>query len=649
MNLSLQKISISNFKGVKALELVLNGQSAAISGRNGCGKSSIVDAFTWCLFGVNANGDSPGSDAFREKPLDENGNIVHNLTTSVQIDFLLDGKPFNVKRELSENWVKRRGSAEYTFQGNVSKFFINDVELKKTEFEERISAIISTDTFKQIGILGYFNGMDWKKRRQYLMNLAGNDVDNQLLQSAEYKSIADEVNKRNISVDDLKKVLSDQKKKLSSDLKAFPVRIDEARKSMPVLREHEVSDAEYMINDTQKDIEKIDQLIIETKAQGISGNQAKIKSLQTELDSAKRQMQDAHEAEKRKLKFELEQSITEAKAFESKISNLKEEAAKLKVSLSNVEKERDTLRREFIAVRSEKAEISDTCPTCGQTLPPDKVSEAHETWEKNKQKRLLDIQTNGKSCADKVADLTSKVNGINSDIERLEIDLNEANGNVSKLSDSYGKIPTEPDFKSNPKISELESQIEELKSMQGESDIDTKVEQLNKRRGEMLAIIDRANQILMKRDLIAENESRIAEYEKQMQDKGAELSETELLLDQLDNFTQARCSALEDGINNRFKSIRWKLFDTLINGSINDCCVAMIECNGAYVPYQTANTASQINSDIQIVEVLSNHYGVNIPLFVDNRERVVNLAPIDTQVITLAVSTDETLIMVLEE
>lgn len=638
MELKLQTMSIQNFKGIHDMTLNLNGQSAAISGRNGCGKSSIVDAFTWCLFGVNANGDSPGSDAFREKPLDENGNIVHNLTTSVQLDFLLDDKPFNVKRELSESWVKRRGSLEPTFQGNVSKFFINDVELKKTEFEERISSIISTDTFKQIGILGYFNGMDWKKRRQYLMNLAGNDVDNQLLQSAEYKSIADEVNKRNISVDDLKKVLSDQKKKLSNDLKTFPVRIDEARKSMPVLREHEVSDAEYMINDTKKDIEKIDQLIIDTKAQGISGNQAKIKSLQTEMDSAKRQMQDAHEAEKRKLKFELEQSITEAKAFESKISSLKDEADKLKVSLSNAEKERDTLRREFIAVRSEKAEISDTCPTCGQTLPPDKVNEAHETWEKNKQKRLLDIQTNGKSCADKVADLTSKINGINSDIERIEIDLNDANGNVSKLSDSYGKIPAEPDFKSNPKISELENQIEELKSMQGESDVDTKVEQLNKRRGEMLAIIDRANQILMKRDLIAENESRIAEYEKQMQDKGAELSETELLLDQLDNFTQARCSALESTINNKFVAVKWRLFSEQINGGIVDCCTCMIKCNETYVPIESANTAAGINADIEIINVLSDFYDVHVPTFIDNAERVLDIKQTNSQMITLSVA-----------
>lgn len=638
MNLSLQNMTITNFKGVKALELVFNGQSAAISGCNGCGKSSIVDAFTWCMFGVNANGDSPGSDKFQEKPLDNKGGIVHNLTTSVQLDFLLDRKPFNVKREQSENWVKRRGSIEPVFQGNVSKFFINDVELKKSEFEERISAIISTDTFKQIGILGYFNGMDWKKRRQYLMSLAGNDVDNQLLQKAEHKAIADEIAKRNISVDDLKKVLSDQKKSLTNDLKSLPIRIDEARKSTVEMKPHEVDDAEYMINDTKRDIEKLDQLIIETKAYGSGGKQSQITAFETELALIKRQMQDEQDADKKKLRFELDQAITEAKAYESKISNLKDEADKLRVSLSSATQERDALRKEFITVRAEKAEISDTCPTCGQQLPPDKVEEAHKEWEKNRKKRLLDIQTNGKSHADKVTDLEQKIIAINRDLERLAIDLNEANGNVSKLSDSYGKIPAEPDFKSNPRIAELEKKIEELKSSDGDSDADAKVEQLNNRRKEMLTIIDRANAILAKRDLMAENEARIAEYEKQMQDKGSVLSETELLLDQLDNFTQARCSALESTINNKFVTVKWRLFSKQINGGIVDCCTCMIKCNETYVPIESANTAAGINADIEIINVLSDFYNVHVPTFIDNAERVLDIKQTNSQMITLSVA-----------
>lgn len=643
MELKLQTLSIQNFKGIRDMTLNLNGQSAAISGRNGCGKSSIVDAFTWCLFGVNANGDSPGSDKFQEKPLDSNGSIIHKLTTSVQLDFLLDGKPFNVKREQSENWVKRRGSIESVFQGNVSKFFINDVELKKTEFEERISAIISTDTFKQIGILGYFNSMDWKKRRQYLMSLAGNDVDNQLLQKAEHKVIANEITKRNISVDDLKKVLSDQKKSLTNELKSLPIRIDEARKSTVELKPHEVDDAVYMINDTKRDIEKLDQLIIETKAQGSGGKQSQITAFENELASIKRQMQNEHDASQNKLRFELDQAITEAKAYESKISNLKDEADKLKVSLSSATQERDALRKEFIAVRAEKAEISDTCPTCGQPLPPDKVEEAHNEWEKNRKKRLLDIQTNGKSCADKVTDLEQKIIAINRDLERLAIDLNEANGNVSKLSDSFGKIPAEPDFKSNPRIVELEKKIEELKSSDGDSNADVKIVQLNNRRKEMLAIIDRANAILAKRDLMAENEARIAEYEKQMQDKGSVLSETELLLDQLDNFTQARCSALEDSINGKFKTVKWKLFNEQINGGIVDCCTCMAKCDDAFVPYDSLNTASKIRSDIEISDVLMKHNDLKIPILLDNGERITDIPKVDTQMIVLSVSKDDEL------
>ena len=454
---------------------------------------------------------------------------------------------------------------------------------------------------------------------------------------------ADEITKRNISVDDLKKVLSDQKKSLTNELKSMPIRIDEARKSTVELKPHEVDDAEYMINDTKRDIEKLDQLIIETKAQGSGGKQVQITAFETELASVKRQMQDEQDADKKKLRFELDQAVSEAKAYESKISNLKDEADKLKVLLSSATQERDALRKEFIAVRAEKAEISDTCPTCGQQLPHDKVEEAHNEWEKNKKKRLLDIQTNGKSYADKVSDLGGKLTAIKGDIERLTIDLNEANGNVSKLSDSFGKIPAEPDFKSNPRIAELESKIEELKSSDGDSNVDVKIEQLNNRRKEMLGIIDRANAILAKRDLMAENESRIAEYEKQMQDKGAVLSETELLLDQLDNFTQARCSALEDDINSKFKTVKWKLFNEQINGGITDCCEAMCESDGSLVPYRSANTARQIAADVEVSDVLMSHYDIKAPLFIDNKERINSVPKIDTQVITLAVTTDNEL------
>ena len=67
----------------------------------------------------------------------------------------------------------------------------------------------------------------------------------------------------------------------------------------------------------------------------------------------------------------------------------------------------------------------------------------------------------------------------------------------------------------------------------------------------------------------------------------------------------------------------------------------MVPCGNAYVPYPTANTASQLLSDLEIVDVLSKRYDTKLPVFFDNRERVNVLPPVDAQLITLSVTHDD--------
>ena len=50
VRLTLERIAIQNFKGIRELALDFGGKSAAITGCNGTGKTSIVDAFMWVLF-----------------------------------------------------------------------------------------------------------------------------------------------------------------------------------------------------------------------------------------------------------------------------------------------------------------------------------------------------------------------------------------------------------------------------------------------------------------------------------------------------------------------------------------------------------------------------------------------------------------------
>ena len=160
---------------------------------------------------------------------------------------------------------------------------------------------------------------------------------------------------------------------------------------------------------------------------------------------------------------------------------------------------------------------------------------------------------------------------------------------------------------------------------------------------ELQEIINRNRAILAKRDAGLETEKRITELEREQRDKAARIAELEQLMALVEKFVQDRCSALEDSINAKFPTVRWKLFERQINGGIADTCQAYLPGRDGLVPYGTANTAAQINGDIEIVNVLSQHYGLCLPLFADNAERVNTLAPTDAQLISLSVSRDEVL------
>lgn len=102
----------------------------------------------------------------------------------------------------------------------------------------------------------------------------------------------------------------------------------------------------------------------------------------------------------------------------------------------------------------------------------------------------------------------------------------------------------------------------------------------------------------------------------------------------IEEFTKAKINESEARINKRFTFVQFKLFDTQLNGALVPTCEALI--NG--VPYSDANTASQINAGLDIINVLSKFYGVTAPVFIDNRESVSNILPTETQIVNLVVS-----------
>ena len=125
MRMTLQEMRIANFKGIRSLTVTFGSDSTAISGMNGTGKSSIADAFSWVLWNKDSHGNAPGSDNFHEKPLDERGNEIHNLDTTVELLCTLEPRE---KQIILLRYFRDKTQSEIARQLGVSQVQVSRLE-----------------------------------------------------------------------------------------------------------------------------------------------------------------------------------------------------------------------------------------------------------------------------------------------------------------------------------------------------------------------------------------------------------------------------------------------------------------------------------------------------------------------------------------
>ena len=158
--------------------------------------------------------------------------------------------------------------------------------------------------------------------------------------------------------------------------------------------------------------------------------------------------------------------------------------------------------------------------------------------------------------------------------------------------------------------------------------------------GAILAEINDVNDLLYRFELHAKQQERVDELIAKEQSLGLKFGELEQQLMVLEEYVRTKVSLLTDTINGKFRIVKFKLFDTAINGGLIECCEPTV--GGAN--YSTGlNNAARINAGLDIINALMSHYDLHLPLFVDNAESVNELIEVDTQVITLSVSKDKKL------
>ena len=633
--IKIKRLYLENFKCHRSLTLNFDGGNASIYGDNATGKTSVYDALTWLLFGKDSAGN--GEKNIEIKPLDATGEVKdHDALTAVDAVLLVNGEELTLRRTYKEVWTTKRGSSEQTYDGNTSEYYVDGVPCKKNAFQDKVNELVSEDTFRMLTSVSHFaNGISWQDRRAVLFKVAGVMDDKQILATnAAFAPMVESMGK--LSVEDYKKKLLAEKRQFVGTKTEIPARISECQKT---------------IEDTQG----LDFAGAKAELEALN---AKKERLQAELlaiqhDSA----QDAKRLEIREAQLELTALFNENKAYREsqsagamdvnrmrcELSNLNVRLGRMETTMANedayiteCEKRIEASRAKWFSVNGEIF-TGGTCMSCGQTLPADKLQRAKDAFEANKQKQLRQIEEGANSYKEAKAQAEDRLHRqqeesrlVLSAIEELEQQIATASANAVEAKDM--EHYAENAHSLNEKINKLHGELSDM--VQGSFAVQDKLKaDITAVQGE----IYKQNLIISKESLLGYARERIEALREDARNSAECLEAIEKMLFLMDEYSRYKTQFVEDSINGLFRIARFRLFREQANGGVEERCDVVHDG----VPYISVNNGMKINLGIDIINTLSQAYGVRVPLFVDNAESVTNLEKCDSQIIRLVVSEND--------
>lgn len=623
--MKLTKLELLNFKGLKSFTINLNGD-VVIRGDNATGKTTVFDSVCWLLFGK----DSLDRADFEIKTLD-GGNPIHKVNHEVTGTFTLDeGGTVELKRVYREKYSSPRGG-DITLTGHTTDYFVDGVPKKEKEYKEVINTLIDESIFKLITNPLYFNETySWQNRRKLLLEMCGDIDDAAVINSRDdLRRLAELLEGR--TVDDHRKVVAAKKTAINKELDMIPIRIDEAVRNKP----ETASDKEKLI----RDIETLSAGIDEVEKQkaiiqnGFSSTEkeSKIRDINRQLDAQKSKVLSDYHKQKQHLRGEYEASLTKLKMVEVDRDRCADRRDELNKEIERESKRIATLQSEFDAFNAQQFN-KESCPTCGQALPADKQAALEAEFNTNKSKKIEEWKGLIESAVKLKGNYEEQQEIMASKIDSLTTEASQYNDAYNVKFKEY-EAYSEPNLEDDPVYADLKAQLF-LLEIDDEPGADT--EKLTKLDEELSSMKSKKAELeteLNKFKLIDDINHRIFELENQQEKLVAEknaLDEASFLMDE---FIKAKVNMLEDIINSRFKLARFKMFNVMINGNIEECC----ETTYKGVPYRSMNNAARINVGLDIINALTSYYKVNAPVFIDNAEAVTEFVPVNSQTIKLIV------------
>lgn len=651
----LKSLTLRNFKRLTDLK-IRPGENTVIRGQNGTGKTTVYDAFCWLLTGK----DSLGRSDFDLKTISPvNGETQHGLEYEVEGVLDVDGTELTLSKIFSEKWTRKRGTTKTEFTGHSTQHFIDTIPISESEYRQRVGRIADEKTFRLLTSTHFFNDekqFSWQDRRRMLLEVCGGEIDQAAIigSNPALAEIMDVVRRRLPAIENmgpimisgreaLKKVIKAQQKKLNEERDKIPVRIDEVTRSLP--------DTLGLIEDAEKAaLESIDVKLSSAKtvlAQVLDGGaiiqkRNELAQVETDLIVLKNKLRGGIQTEIDGLLAKKATTIFQSNNAKNRINNVVATCDRHQANVKRHEADRVALRDRWHTVNNEvyaEPEIDTICPACGQDLPVEKVQAARDNAQRQfnvrKAKDLQAISDQGKTVKTAQEAIESEIMACQAEKIEAESALRGLEQEKTYLEESLNALQKKLDECENAPESvaltvKLNAIVNEIIELQTGVAVDTAPlrERIRIFEEEKTEVQGRLDKIKNVRD----GQARIEELKAQETKLACELERLQKELFLLELYEKTEAGMLEGKINSRFQLAKFKLFDEAINGGITPTCKTTYEG----VQWDRGlNPGYQTNVGRDIINVLSEHYGVSLPCFADNAESVTELLPSPAQTIRI--------------
>lgn len=635
----LKSLSLENFKG-RTMSFDFPDGKVVMRGTNEAGKSTLTNAFFWLLMGVDAS-DRSNYELY-DTTLDF---CVENaIPAVVEGVFEVDSVECVFKRQATQKWVRKRGKAEYEKASSDDyAFFVDGLSVSAGVYKERIESLFApVNKLKLMLNVRYYQTLDWKSLRKHFSEMVGVISDSEL--EGDYSAIADLLGKYEGSLEKVKKYLKQLKVPIDEEAASIKAEITGMKNMLPTLDGVEQAEEEYC--KIKLRIDEIDKEIVglgEANKPLIMKRKAELLSIEEKKSILEKERVDWNLAQTdtiAELHLKLDNIRKENQAIGEENNRLKRQRAVLDEDIERDSQHLDFLKEELDRLRKENAKIkarefdeNQVCPSCGQPLPAGKVADIRERFFDQREKdhkaiveQGLKVKAQSERIEESIKAKKEQRSAIPSDTPFF--DASDIHAQLSLAEQSIRPFEESQAFASLTKeISEMESKLTEIPSVDSEGLIAEK-KRLNDEVSALLSVIDRRVQRTKGKKLIA-----IKEKEQSM--LRVEQARLEGLLSVCASREREWASIVRNRANKYLAYSQVEMLETTKAGELVDVC----SLTARDVPSGSQNNATQIRIGIDLAQAFQKNVGIELPIFVDNAEGIVdkNMPDIDNQMVLLYV------------